>query len=116
MELDAEWVPKTYGASLYIRPFMIATERNLGAHTSTDYKFFIIMSPSGAYYEGGLAPVKIYVETNYVRAVRGGTGHVKTGGNYAASMKAQEVAENRATPRCCGWTPSTTDMWGKWAP
>ena len=95
VELDAEWVPKTYGASLYIRPFMIAPERNLGAHTSTDYKFFIIMSPSGAYYESGLAPVKIYVETNYVRAVRGGTGHVKTGGNYAASMKAQEVAEEQ---------------------
>ncbi len=95
VELDAQWVPKTYGASLYIRPFVIATERNLGAHTSTDYKFLIIMSPSGAYYESGLAPVKIYVETNYVRAVLGGTGAVKTGGNYAASMKAQEVAEEQ---------------------
>ena len=93
VDLDRDWVPRNEGTSLYIRPFIIATEPSLGAHTSTQYKFIIIMSPSGAYYAGGLSPVKIYVETKYVRAVPGGTGFAKTGGNYAASMKAQEVAE-----------------------
>ena len=92
VELDKDWVPYGDGRSLYIRPFMIATEPNLGAHSSTQYKFLIILSPVGAYYASGLNPVNIYVETNYVRAVRGGTGFTKTGGNYAASMKAQDEA------------------------
>ena len=92
VEIDQEWVPREEGASLYIRPFIIGTEPSLGAHSSTHFKFLIIMSPSGAYYETGLAPVKIYVETKYVRAVTGGTGFAKTAGNYAASMKAQDVA------------------------
>ncbi len=92
VELEKDWVPYGDGRSLYIRPFMIATEPNLGAHSSTEYKFLIILSPVGAYYESGLNPVSIYVETNYVRAVRGGTGFAKTGGNYAASMIAQDEA------------------------
>ncbi|MDD6032827.1 MAG: branched-chain amino acid aminotransferase [Oscillospiraceae bacterium] len=92
VELDKDWVPYGDGRSLYIRPFMIATEPNLGAHSSTQYKFLIILSPVGAYYASGLNPVNLYVETNYVRAVRGGTGFAKTGGNYAASMKAQDEA------------------------
>lgn len=92
VELDKDWVPYGDGRSLYIRPFMIATEPNLGAHSSTNYKFLIILSPVGAYYASGLNPVNIYVETNYVRAVKGGTGFAKTGGNYAASMKAQDEA------------------------
>jgi len=92
VELDKDWVPYGDGRSLYIRPFMIATEPNLGAHSSTEYKFLIILSPVGAYYASGLNPVNIYVETNYVRAVKGGTGFAKTGGNYAASMKAQDEA------------------------
>lgn len=92
VDLDRDWVPSQEGASLYIRPFIIATEASLGVHTSKHYKFFIIMSPSGAYYANGLAPVKIFVETEYVRAVRGGTGFAKTGGNYAASLKAQSTA------------------------
>ncbi len=95
LKIDADWVPHGDGKSLYIRPFCIATEPSLGAHTSTKYKFVIIMSPSGAYYASGLNPVKIYVETNYVRAVRGGTGFAKTGGNYAASMKAQDIADEQ---------------------
>ena len=92
VELEKDWVPYGDGRSLYIRPFMIATEPNLGAHSSTQYKFLIILSPVGAYYASGLNPVNIYVETNYVRAVKGGTGFAKTGGNYAASMKAQDEA------------------------
>ena len=92
VELDKDWVPHKPETSLYIRPFVIGTEPSLGAHASAQYKFIIIMSPVGSYYPTGLNPVNIYVETEYVRAVRGGTGFAKTGGNYAASMKAQDVA------------------------
>ena len=93
LKLDADWVPHKEGTSLYIRPFVIGTEPSLGAHTSSEYMFIIILSPVGAYYSTGLSPVKIYVENEYVRAVRGGTGFAKCGGNYAASMKAQDIAE-----------------------
>lgn len=93
IKIDADWVPHNDGTSLYIRPFIIGTEESLGAHASTRYQFIIIMSPSGLYYASGLNPVKIYVETKYVRAVQGGTGFAKTGGNYAASLKAQDVAD-----------------------
>ena len=92
VELDKDWVPHAEGASLYIRPFVFATEPFLGVHASSSYKFIIILSPSGAYYATGLNPVSIYVEKNYVRAVRGGTGEVKAGANYAISLKAQNVA------------------------
>lgn len=92
LKLDADWVPHSDGTSLYIRPFVFGTERSLGAHSSTMYKFMIIMSPSGLYYPEGLAPTKIYVETKYVRATPGGMGYAKTGGNYAASFKAQDDA------------------------
>lgn len=92
VEIDQDWVPYSDGHSLYIRPFCIATEPNLGAHNTTKVKFIIILSPVGAYYASGLNPVNIYVEPRYVRAVRGGTGFAKTGGNYAASMLAQEEA------------------------
>ena len=92
VELDKDWVPHAPGTSLYIRPFVIATEAKLGTDSSKTYLFLIVLSPSGAYYPQGFNPVKIYVETKYVRAVRGGMGEAKTGGNYAASMKAQDVA------------------------
>ena len=92
VEIDQEWVPYSEGHSLYVRPFCIATEPNLGAHNTSMVKFLIILSPVGAYYASGLNPVNIYVEPRYVRAVRGGTGFAKTGGNYAASMLAQEEA------------------------
>lgn len=92
IKIDSDWVPHTEGASLYIRPFIIGTENSLGAHASNTYKFIIIMSPSGSYYASGINPIKIYVETNYVRAVVGGTGFAKTGGNYAGSFKAQDNA------------------------
>lgn len=90
--LDKDWVPHSDGASLYIRPFVIATEPKLGVKRSDRYLFMILLSPSGAYYASGLDPVKIYVETGYVRAVRGGTGEAKTGGNYASALIAQEEA------------------------
>ncbi|UED81614.1 MULTISPECIES: branched-chain amino acid aminotransferase [unclassified Lysinibacillus] len=90
--LDREWVPKAPGTSLYIRPFIIATEPHLGVHPSNNYKFIIIMSPSGSYYKEGINPVKIMVEQHFVRAVAGGTGEAKTAGNYASALKGQEIA------------------------
>ncbi|MFB1049442.1 branched-chain amino acid aminotransferase [Paraliobacillus sp. JSM ZJ581] len=91
--LDAEWVPNLSGTSLYIRPFVIATEPYLGIAPSKQYKFIIILSPVGAYYKEGINPVKIAVENEYVRAVKGGTGEAKTAGNYASSLKAHEIVE-----------------------
>ncbi|MBY0095930.1 branched-chain amino acid aminotransferase [Mesobacillus maritimus] len=93
INVDREWVPTAEGTSLYIRPFIIATEPYLGVSPSKRYKFIIILSPVGAYYKEGINPVKIAVEREYVRATIGGTGNAKTAGNYAGSLKAQEVAE-----------------------
>lgn len=95
VELDRDWIPEQAGASLYIRPFIIATDPYLGVRPSESYLFLIICSPSGLYYPEGLAPVKIYVEDSYVRAVRGGTGFTKTGGNYAGSIRAQVIAHEK---------------------
>lgn len=93
VEIDKDWVPHVEGASLYIRPFIIAAEDFLGVHPASHLYYIVILSPSGAYYPQGLAPVPIYVERSYVRAVKGGMGYAKTGGNYAASLKAQDDAE-----------------------
>lgn len=93
IEVEQDWVPKAEGTSLYIRPFIISTDAYLGVAPSKTYKFMIILSPVGAYYEEGIDPVKIAVENEYVRAVLGGTGEAKTAGNYAASLKAQEIVE-----------------------
>ena len=95
VEVEKDWVPHSEGSSLYIRPFTIATMAQLGVHASTQYKFMVICSPSGAYYKEGLAPVKIYVEDTYVRACPGGTGFTKCGGNYAVSLLAGEKAEKK---------------------
>ncbi|WCN39566.1 branched-chain amino acid aminotransferase [Aneurinibacillus uraniidurans] len=92
---DADWIPTAEGTSLYIRPFIIATDAALGVHPSPQYLLAVILSPVGAYYPEGLKPVKINVESEYVRAVRGGTGVAKTAGNYAASLRAQEEAEKQ---------------------
>jgi branched-chain amino acid aminotransferase len=91
--LDREWIPKTRGTSLYIRPTMIATEPFLGVRPAGQYLFYIITGPVGAYYPEGLNPVKIYVEDRFARVVPGGTGEAKTGGNYAASLLAAEEAK-----------------------
>lgn len=93
--IDKDWIPTEPGTSLYIRPFIIATDPYLGVRASNTYKFMVILSPSGAYYPTGLNPVKIMIENDYVRAVKGGTGFAKTPGNYAASLKAQEVAHDK---------------------
>jgi branched-chain amino acid aminotransferase len=90
---EKDWIPEGEGTSLYIRPFIIATEAYLGVRPAKEYKLLVILSPSGSYYGSQLSPVKIYVEEQYVRAVIGGVGHVKNAGNYAASLKAQEKAD-----------------------
>ena len=95
VSLDRDWIPTEPGTSLYIRPFIIATDPYLGVRPSNTYKFIIILSPSGAYYPSGINPVKIMIENEYVRAVRGGTGFAKTPANYAASLKAQEIAHEK---------------------
>ena len=95
LKADADWVPSAAGTSLYIRPTMIATDVMLGVHASHNYRFYIICSPSGAYYPKGLAPVGIYVEPELVRAVKGGVGFTKTGGIYAASILAGEMAKQK---------------------
>ena len=95
LKIEKDWIPHIKDTSLYIRPFIIATDAHLGVRTANRYLFVIILSPSGPYYKEGLNPVKLYVENNYVRAVRGGTGMAKTGGNYAASLKAQVEANDQ---------------------
>ncbi len=92
LTVEKDWIPTAEGTSLYIRPFIIATDPYLGVRPAHNYTFMIILSPSGAYYPGGLKPVDIYVEDTYVRAVRGGTGYAKTPGNYASSLIAQRNA------------------------
>lgn len=92
---DADWIPEKPGTSLYIRPFIIATEAFLGVRPAKEYKLIIILSPVGAYYKGGLAPTSIFVEDEYVRAVQGGTGFAKIGGNYAAGLASQEKAHKK---------------------
>ena len=95
IKLDKDWIPTAEGTSLYIRPFVIATDPFLGVRASNTYKFIVILSPVGAYYPQGIAPVNIYVEPEYVRAVRGGTGFAKAAGNYAGSLKAQAIAAKK---------------------
>ena len=92
VEVDKDWIPTDAGTSLYIRPYIFAVDPKLGVHAAQHLLFMIILSPVGAYYPEGLKPVDIYVEDNYVRAVRGGTGFAKTAGNYASSLKAQHEA------------------------
>ncbi|GHU61463.1 branched-chain-amino-acid aminotransferase 2 [Clostridia bacterium] len=93
--MDRDWAPDYPGTSLYIRPFIIATESFLGVRSSNSFKFIIILSPSGPYYKGGLTPTKIYVEDNYVRSAEGLTGDAKIGGNYVIGLKAQACAHEK---------------------
>jgi branched-chain amino acid aminotransferase len=92
IRLEQDWVPRSEGTSLYIRPTMIATEPVLGVKPSEKYLCYIILSPVGAYYKGGLNPVRIWISDEYVRVAPGGTGEAKTGGNYAASLRASMEA------------------------
>ncbi len=95
LKLEKDWIPTEMGTALYIRPTIVATRVMLGVHASTEYLFFIILSPVGSYYAHGLEPTKLLVEDFYVRSSIGGTGEAKCLGNYAASMKAGELAEEK---------------------
>jgi branched-chain amino acid aminotransferase len=92
LRLETDWVPRCDGTSLYIRPTMIATEPVLGVKPAEKYLCYIILSPVGAYYKGGLNPVRIKISDDYARVAPGGTGEAKTGGNYAASLRASMEA------------------------
>lgn len=95
LKVEKDWIPTGEGQSLYIRPFVFGDDHTLGVHPSTTYKFMILLSPVGGLFSAGtMGTTKIYVEDKFVRAVRGGVGEAKTGGNYLTSMKAQEVAQS----------------------
>lgn len=93
--LEKDWVPHSEGTSLYLRPFLIGNDPHLGVHAVKNALFVVICSPVGAYYAEGINPVKIAIESHDVRAVRGGTGYAKCGGNYAASLRAGQKAEEQ---------------------
>lgn len=95
VDLERDWIPKSEGTSLVLRPTMIAVDPFLGVRASKNYIYFIICSPSGAYFKEGISPTNIYVEEKYVRSVAGGVGYAKTGGNYAASLKAANEAASK---------------------
>ncbi len=95
VEVEKDWVPYSNGTSLYLRPFMFGNDPFLGVHAVDNATFMIIASPSGSYYKEGINPVGIMIESEDVRAVRGGTGYAKCGGNYAASNRAGEKAEKK---------------------
>jgi len=92
IELDSEWIPMKNDYSLYIRPFMFATDEAIGVKASDTYKFMILLSPTGPYYS---APMRIYVEEKFTRAARGGVGFAKAAGNYGGSMLATAIAKQR---------------------
>jgi branched-chain amino acid aminotransferase len=93
VQTDRDWVPTTEGHSLYLRPFMIATQAGLGVnHPSRSYRYMVIASPAASYFSGGVRPVSVWLSTEYTRAAPGGTGFAKCGGNYAAAFVAQRQA------------------------
>ena len=95
VKLEEKWVPKSFGTSLYLRPFMFGNDEVLGVHAVHNATFMLIASPSGSYYKEGINPVSIMIENEDVRTVRGGTGYAKCGGNYAASTRAGERAAKK---------------------
>lgn len=95
LKLEQDWIPKSHGTSLYIRPTMISTDEYIGVKAASRYLFYIILSPVGPYYSEGFQPVKIYIEDTYIRAAKGGLGEAKTMANYAASLLAGEEAAKK---------------------
>ncbi|MFE0423877.1 branched-chain amino acid aminotransferase [Streptomyces sp. NPDC058953] len=108
---DEGWVPPHGGEeSLYLRPFMIANENGLGVRPANEYLFVVIASPAGAYFTGGIEPVSVWLSENYVRAVPGGMGFAKTGGNYAASLLAQAEAAREGCDQVV-WLDALEHRW-----
>ncbi len=114
--LDKEWVPRSRGTSLYIRPTMLATEPHLGVRPAKAYLFFIIIGPVGAYYKEGLNPVKIYVEDEYVRAARGGPGRSRLPATTRQASLPRKRRRKRASPRSCGSMRLKGSTWKRWGP
>ena len=111
VDVDQAWVPKAGGEeSLYLRPMLIATEQTLGVHPSSSYTFLLIASPAGAYFTGGINPVKVWLSHEYVRACPGGTGDAKFAGNYAASLAAQAQAEEKGCDQVV-WLDAIERTW-----
>jgi len=109
--VDARWVPASGGEeSLYLRPFMIGSSNGLGVRPSEEYLYLLIASPAGAYFPRGLAPVSVWLSTDYVRAVPGGTGEAKCGGNYAASLAAQAQASSMGCDQVV-WLDALEHRW-----
>jgi branched-chain amino acid aminotransferase len=113
IELDQKWVPARPSA-LYIRPVMIATDAALGVHAGKNYLHYVLIGPVGSYFKEGFNPIPVYISDTYRRAVAGGTGEAKTGGNYAASLLCQKKRAASAIRRCCGSTRSTVVTSKKW--
>ena len=108
---DREWVPAGEGNSLYLRPFMIATQRGLGVnHPSNEYLFCVIASPAASYFSGGVKPVTVWLSEDYTRAAPGGTGAVKAGGNYAAAFVAQQQAVDQGCDQVV-WLDAAEHRW-----
>jgi branched-chain amino acid aminotransferase len=110
LALDGAWVPTGGEASLYIRPFIFATEVGLGVRPSASYTFCVIASPAGPYFPGGVTPVSVWWSTEYVRAAPGGTGAAKFGGNYAASLAAQAQAAEKGCDQVV-WLDAVERRW-----
>ncbi len=111
VDVDRDWVPEAGGEeSLYLRPMLIATEQTLGVHPSKSYSFLLIASPAGAYFTGGINPVKVWLSHEYVRACPGGTGDAKFAGNYAASLAAQAEAEEQGCDQVV-WLDALERTW-----
>jgi branched-chain amino acid aminotransferase len=110
VKTDSAWVPSGGEKSMYLRPFMFASEAFLGVRPSNEYKFMVIASPVGAYFSGGVKPVKIWLSSNYARAAVGGTGSAKCGGNYAAGLLAQMEASQHGCDQVC-FVDATEQKW-----
>lgn len=108
VRLDKNWIPQKEDHALYIRPFMFSSDEMIGVRPSDKYKFMIILSPTGPYY---IAPMRIYVEEKYVRAVPGGVGFVKNAGNYGAAMHATAEAKKGDMIRFCGLMHMNINMY-----
>ncbi|HIW92820.1 MAG TPA: branched-chain amino acid aminotransferase [Candidatus Corynebacterium avicola] len=111
VDVDSAWVPEAGGeAALYLRPFMVSNEVGLGVHPANSYSFYVIASPAGAYFKGGITPVSVWLSTEYVRAAPGGTGAAKFAGNYAASLAAQSFAEEQGCDQVV-WLDAAEHTW-----
>ena len=113
LKANADWIPTKPGTAMYLRPVMFASEPVIGVRAANEYMFFVLYSPTGSYYGNGqLVPSRIYVESKYSRAADGGTGYVKTSGNYAAAMRSEMDAIAKGYQQVL-WTDSATHTYAE---